>query len=195
MTLGSVGGWTIRFVLAVGTAALVLAGCGGGEEETVSAEEVAAEGAELVPFGLESAGFADSAAIPVRYTCDGDDLSPPLAWSDPPGGTASFALLVDDPDAPGGAFTHWIAWGFAGETGEHAEGSPAPSEGENGFGGNGYRGPCPPPGDGPHRYVFRLFALDAELDLADGASKGAFQDALRGSVLGVAELVGTYERR
>ncbi len=187
-------GWRLSFVPALATVVLALAACGGGEEQTVSPEEIAAEGVELIMFDLTSTAFAESQAIPVGHTCDGDDRAPPLAWSDPPEGTASFALLVDDPDAPGGTFTHWIAWGFGGETREHAEGSAAPFEGQNGFGNSGYGGPCPPRGDGPHRYVFRLFALDSELELSNGAGKAAFQDALEGKVLATAELVGIYER-
>lgn len=193
-TQGLVRGWRISFVPALATVVLALAACGGSEEQTVSPQEVSAEGVELVMFDLTSTAFDESEVIPAQHTCDGDDRSPPLDWSDPPAGTASFALLVDDPDAPGGTFTHWIAWGFGGETREHVEGSAAPFEGKNGFGNSEYGGPCPPRGDGPHRYVFRLFALDSELELSGGAGKSAFQDALEGKVLGTAELVGIYER-
>jgi Raf kinase inhibitor-like YbhB/YbcL family protein len=188
-------GWRTWLAAALGTAVLALSGCGGGDEETVRPEQLAAEGVELIVFELSSTAFDDSTEIPVRYTCDGEDLSPPLAWADAPAGTAALALLVDDPDAPGGTFTHWLAWGLDASAGEHAEGSRAPVEGKNGFGSTGYRGPCPPRGDGPHRYVFRLFALDSELELSDGADKKAFQEALQGRVLGTAELVGSYARR
>jgi len=104
------------------------------------------------------------------------------------------ALVVDDPDAPGGVFTHWTAWGLDPGAGGLGEGEPAPGEGQNDFGTTGYRGPCPPPGHGRHRYVFRLYALDAELDLGVGAAKDELEQAIEGHVLTTAELVGTYER-
>jgi Raf kinase inhibitor-like YbhB/YbcL family protein len=143
---------------------------------------------------LTSSAFEREAAIAQRYTCEGDDVSPPLAWSGLPGGTRSLALIVDDPDAPGGSFTHWIAWGIDPAPGGLREGEGAPIEGRNDFGQTGYRGPCPPPGHGPHRYVFRLHALDRELDLEPGAGKAALEQAIAGRALGTAELIGTYER-
>lgn len=146
------------------------------------------------PFSLSSDAFAHGQPIPVRHTCEGDDLSPPLAWTDAPLGTRSFALIVDDPDAPGGTFTHWLAWGIDPGTRGLGEGEAAPLEGRNDFGGRGYRGPCPPPGHDPHRYSFRLAALDAELDLTAGAGTGEVERALDGHALAVAELVGTFGR-
>lgn len=111
-----------------------------------------------------------------------------------PEGTRSLALVVDDPDAPGGVFTHWTAWRLDPAANGLGEGEPAPGEGQNDFGTTGYRGPCPPPGHGRHRYVFRLYALDAELDLGVGAAKDELEQAIEGHVLTTAELVGTYER-
>jgi Raf kinase inhibitor-like YbhB/YbcL family protein len=143
---------------------------------------------------LTSSAFDDGAAIPQRYTCEGDDLSPPLAWSGLPEGTRSLALIVDDPDAPSGTFTHWLAWGLDPASGGLREGEAAPVEGRNDFGQSGYRGPCPPPGHAPHRYFFRLHALDGELDLEPGESKAALEQAVAGRSLVVAELMGTYER-
>ena len=122
-------------------------------------------------------------------------MSPPLAWTNPPDGTRSLALVVDDPDAPRGTFTHWLAWGLDPDAGALGEGETPPSEGQNDFGTTGYRGPCPPPGHGPHRYFFRLHALDSELDIPAGAGKQEVQRALEGQALAVAELVGTYERQ
>ena len=145
-------------------------------------------------FALESSGFEHAHAIPSRHSCEGDDLSPPLRWPNIPGGTRSLALIVDDPDAPGGVFTHWVAWGLDPGAEGLGEGEAAEREGRNDFGTVGYRGPCPPPGHGRHRYVFRLYALDAELELDSGATKGALEDAIEGHVLTTAELVGTYER-
>jgi Raf kinase inhibitor-like YbhB/YbcL family protein len=143
---------------------------------------------------LTSTAFADGAAIPVKHTCDGDDVSPPLSWSSLPEGTRSLALIVHDTDAPSGDFTHWVAWNIDPEPGGLGEGTPAPSEGVNGFGDTGYNGPCPPPGHGPHRYFHDLHALDSEIDLEPGASREQLETALDGHVLAVVQLVGTFER-
>jgi Raf kinase inhibitor-like YbhB/YbcL family protein len=145
-------------------------------------------------FALESSAFENAQAIPGRHSCEGEDVSPPLRWTDVPEGARSLALIVDDPDAPAGVFTHWVAWGLdpAGEG--LGEGEPAPREGRNDFGTTGYRGPCPPPGHGRHRYVFRLYALDTELEVPAGGAKAELQQAMEGHVLTTAEFVGTYER-
>jgi Raf kinase inhibitor-like YbhB/YbcL family protein len=103
-------------------------------------------------------------------------------------------LIVDDPDAPGGSFTHWLAWAIEPLAGGLAEGQTAPTEGRNDFGVVGYRGPCPPPGHGVHRYFFRLFALDTDLDLAAGSSRQELERAIETHALAVAELIGTSER-
>ncbi len=145
-------------------------------------------------FALESSAFDHAQAIPERYTCDGEDLSPPLRWTNVPEQARSLALLVDDPDAPSGVFTHWVAWGLDPGAGGLGEGEAAPSEGRNDFGTAGYRGPCPPRGHGRHRYVFRLYALDSELELESGAGKSALEQAIEGRVVMTAELVGTFER-
>jgi hypothetical protein len=145
-------------------------------------------------FALESSAFENAQAIPSRHSCEGEDLSPPLRWSNVPEGTRSLALVVDDPDAPDGVFTHWIAWGLDPGADGLGEGEAAPGEGQNDFGTTGYRGPCPPPGHGRHRYVFRIYALDAEPELAAGAAKDELEQAIEGHVLTTAELVGTYER-
>jgi Raf kinase inhibitor-like YbhB/YbcL family protein len=145
-------------------------------------------------LNLSSEAFDYGEQIPRRHACDGDDLSPPLAWSAVPEGTRSLALICDDPDAPSGTFTHWVAWGLDPSSEGLGEGEGAPAEGRGDFGTAGYRGPCPPPGHGPHRYFFRLFALDAVPDVDPGADRDALERALEGHVLGTAELVGTYER-
>jgi Raf kinase inhibitor-like YbhB/YbcL family protein len=145
-------------------------------------------------FRLTSEAFRDGGAIPRRHTCDGEDVSPPLAWTAPPAQTRSLALVVDDPDVPGGTFTHWLGWGIDPAAGGLAEGEAASVEGRCDFGETGYRGPCPPKGHGPHRYFFRLHALETELDLGPGASKEEVERALAGRALATAELVGTYER-
>ena len=148
----------------------------------------------MAEFSLESSAFGNAEAIPSRHSCEGEDISPPLRWSNVPEGTQSLALIVDDPDAPGGVFTHWLAWGLDPAAADLGEGEPAPREGRNDFGTTGYRGPCPPTGHGRHRYAFRLYAVDAQVALAAGAAKSELEQAIDGHVLTTAELVGTYER-
>jgi Raf kinase inhibitor-like YbhB/YbcL family protein len=148
----------------------------------------------MAELAFESSAFQNAQAIQDRHTCEGEDHSPPLRWTNVPEGTRSLALVVDDPDAPGGVFTHWIAGGLDPAADGRGEGEPAPSEGQNDFGTTGYRGPCPPPGHGRHRYVFRLYALDTALELGAGAAKAELEQAIEGHVLTTAELVGTYER-
>jgi Raf kinase inhibitor-like YbhB/YbcL family protein len=145
-------------------------------------------------FGLESTAFEHAPAIPTRHTCEGEDLSPPLRWTNLPDGTRSLALVVDDPDAPDGVFEHWVAWGLDPDAGGLGEGETVPGEGRNDFGTSGYRGPCPPPGHGRHRYLFRLYALDTGLELDAAAAKADLEQAIEGHVLTTADLVGTYER-
>ena len=148
---------------------------------------------------ITSAAFRDGERIPKRFTADGEDLSPPLRWIDPPAGTRSFAIVCEDPDAPSGLFVHWVAWNIAADQRELKEGvSPSAEasgirQGRNGFGNAGYGGPKPPPGK-PHRYRFRLFALDAPLELGPGASRAELDHSIEGHVLGSGTLVGTYQR-
>ncbi|MCI0656047.1 MAG: YbhB/YbcL family Raf kinase inhibitor-like protein, partial [Acidobacteria bacterium] len=125
---------------------------------------------------IESAAFAPEVTIPSRHTCDGEDLSPPLTWADPPEGTKSFALISDDPDAPGGTWVHWVVWNIPASSRGLAQGVPTSAQWADGtrqgitdFRRVGYGGPCPP--SGTHRYFFHLYALDAMLDLASGASR------------------------
>ena len=148
----------------------------------------------MTEFALESSAFDHAGAIPGRHTCEGEDVSPPLRWTNVPEGSRSLVLVVDDPDAPGGVFAHWLAWGLDPAADGLSEGERPPSEGANDFGTAGYRGPCPPPGHGRHRYVFRLYALDTELELSAGSGKAQIEQAFEGHVLMTAELVGTYER-
>jgi len=143
---------------------------------------------------LSSSAFAAGRPIPRRYSCAGEDLSPPLAWRAVPAGAVSLALIVDDPDAPGRTFTHWLAWGINPDDGGLGEGERARREGRNDFREIGYRGPCPPRGHGPHRYFFRLYALAREPAVSPGGSRKQLERALKDNILAVAELVGTYER-
>jgi Raf kinase inhibitor-like YbhB/YbcL family protein len=145
-------------------------------------------------FELTSSAFEQGQPIPRKHACDGENVSPQLAWSAPPDGTRSLALIVHDPDAPSGDFTHWVGWGIDAESSDLEEGAAPPAEGANARGEDTYMGPCPPPGHGPHRYVHELFALDIELDLERGSSREELEDAIDGHVLGGTELVGTYER-
>jgi hypothetical protein len=159
-----------------------------------------------MPDGLTFTGvpFDPGHPVPTEYTCEGEDVSPPLAWNRVPSGTRSVALIVDDPDAPGQTFTHWVLFNLppthtqlvrdVNVRADFGEADPSPVEGANDFGDTGYGGPCPPPGDGPHRYVFRLYALDTVLDLGPGASKAQVTDAMDGHVLDETEWIGTYER-
>jgi len=145
-------------------------------------------------FGLSSDAFGQGEEIPRRHACDGEDVSPALSWRDPPAGTRSLALIVEDPDAPRGTFTHWLAWNIEPVAGGLGEDESAAAEGRNDFGISGWSGPCPPPGHGPHRYFFRLHALDARLDVGFRAGRRELDRALAGHVLGAAELMGIYER-
>jgi Raf kinase inhibitor-like YbhB/YbcL family protein len=150
---------------------------------------------------LSSAEFRHGEAIPARHTCDADNLSPALAWTRIPVETRSFALICDDPDAPRGTWLHWLLYGLAAEAAELGRGVPRHPElpsgarqGINDSGNVGYDGPCPPPGK-PHRYFFRLYALDIVLNLPPGINRADLEDAMRGHVLAVGTLMGTYERR
>jgi Raf kinase inhibitor-like YbhB/YbcL family protein len=168
--------------------------CGGGNEP---GSGDGTTGAPAVRMGLESSAFAEGEPIPEEHTCDGANTSPPLVWSDLPEGARSVAIRVDDPDAPGGTFTHWLGWDLDPGAGGLEAGQAAPVEGANDTGESGYSGPCPPSEDGPHRYVFHVYALDlAELglDAGVGVDAGALQAAIAGHVLAKGEYTGTYER-
>ena len=148
-------------------------------------------------FTLTSPEIAPDGVYPVERTCDGDDASPELQWKNPPAGTRSFTLILDDPDAPGGTFTHWTLFNIpATVAGLAANKAEAGTPGENDFQRNGYGGPCPPKDHGPHRYYFKLYALDVEsLPLQKGAAKSEIVEALQGHILGTAELMARYERQ
>jgi Raf kinase inhibitor-like YbhB/YbcL family protein len=137
----------------------------------------------VAAFALTSPAFHAGGTIPARFTCDGANGRPPLRWTKLPSGTKALALRMTDPDAPGGTFVHWTAWGRKALT----------TSGKNTFGKVGYGGPCPPSGPA-HRYVFRLYALRSPLPLRRGASPAAFTRALKGRVLAKATLVGRYRR-
>lgn len=150
-------------------------------------------------FSLKAQAFTDESAIPSRFTCDGLNLSPQLAWSGAPAGAKSFVLIVDDPDAPGGTFVHWVFFDVSAKTEALPEGPTAAKlgvAGINDFGKSAYGGPCPPKGRGAHRYFFKLSALDVPgLGLAVGASLIQVNQKMAGHVLATATLMGRYERR
>ncbi len=150
---------------------------------------------------LSSTAFKEGAAIPAKHTCDAKDVSPPLKWTGVPAGTKSLALIVDDPDAPVGTWVHWVLYDLPATTTELAEDVPksqtvagGAKQGVNDFRRLGYGGPCPPPGK-PHRYFFKLYALDAVLDLKPGLTKKDIERAMEKHILAQAQLMGTYQRK
>ncbi len=158
-------------------------------------------GGTAMAFELRSPAFSAGGDIPVVHTCDGPDRSPVLRWSDPPAGAKAFALIMDDPDAPGGTWVHWVLYGVPAAAREFPEGVAARetvqgvgTQGVNDFRKVGYGGPCPPPGPA-HRYSFRLYALDAELKLPPRVTKADLLKAMEGHVLGHADLAGRYKRK
>jgi Raf kinase inhibitor-like YbhB/YbcL family protein len=147
-------------------------------------------------MSLSSALFADDTMIPTRSTCDGEDVSPPLTWDGVPSGAAELALTMEDPDAPGGTFVHWVLWDIPASTHELDEGVVPDGlcQGTNGFGKTAYGGPCPPKGDKAHRYAFTIYALSSRVSLAEGASIDDLRSMIDGNVLAQARLVGRYGR-
>lgn len=174
-------GVATKLIIAVGLAALLI-GAGG------------------VTMELKSQAFAAGEMIPAKYTCDGQDISPPLSWSDPPAGTIEFALISDDPDAPVGTWVHWVMWNIPASASALDENLPKTAsllngtkQGTTDFRRIGYGGPCPP--SGTHRYYFKLYALDTALNLPASTTKKDLEKAIQGHILGQAELMGTYRRR
>jgi Raf kinase inhibitor-like YbhB/YbcL family protein len=153
----------------------------------------------LMSIKLSSGAFDDGGLVPVKYTCDGEDISPSLSWSELPDGTRSLALIMDDPDAPAGTWVHWILYDLPpysvrlDENMARTEDVPGGgSQGNNSWNRLGYGGPCPP--SGTHRYIFRLYALDSALDLGPGAEKADLVQAMEGHVLDRGQLLGLYSR-
>lgn len=149
---------------------------------------------------ITSTAFEDGGLIPARYTCDGADISPPLRWETVPEGTKTIALICDDPDAPMGTWVHWVLFNLPAETRELAEKIPPDStlpnqalQGTSDFGRIGYGGPCPP--SGTHRYFFKIYALDTQIELAAGANKRQLLKAMEGHILAQGQLIGKYKRQ
>jgi len=149
---------------------------------------------------LTSAAFQEGKPIPVQYTCDGTNISPPLAWAGVPGGTKSLALIVDDPDAPGRTWVHWVVYqvspdlmGLPEGLVNYSNAGGIGTAGKNDFNKLGYGGPCPPKGK-PHRYFFKLYALDTDLELQQGTTKTQLEATMQGHILAQGQLMGTYGR-
>jgi len=149
---------------------------------------------------LKSSAFETGGIIPKKHTCDGPDVSPPLSWSDVPGGTKSLALIADDPDAPMGTWVHWVAWNIPPNARALEEDAPkrdtlpnGMKQGTTDFRSIGYGGPCPP--SGIHRYFFKLYALDTTLNLPPSTTKKDLEKAMQGHMLKQAELMGKYARK
>jgi Raf kinase inhibitor-like protein, YbhB/YbcL family len=171
----------MRKAIIVGASAILLA----------AMASFAAGGAKMK---VTSSAFQQGANIPSKFSCDGSNASPPLQISDVPAEAKSLVLIVDDPDAPSGLFTHWAVWNISPQTRAIAEGSaPKGVHGTNDFGKSGYGSPCPP--SGAHRYYFKIFALDRDLDLPVGAKRGQLDAAMKGHVVGQGELMGRYSRK
>ncbi len=191
--MGTMGnGWTTLRALG----GVILAGAA----IVLAAAQPSSGKLEVQVMKLTSSAFAEGKPIPIQYTCDGAAVSPPLVWSEIPAHTRSFALICDDPDAPGGTWVHWVIYGLPDTARELSERTATTEQlpdgarqGLNDFRRVGYGGPCPPPGT-PHRYFFKLYALDADLPLKPRATKAALLRAMEGHVLGAAQLMGTYQR-
>lgn len=195
-----------RMALLLLLAALTFASSGCGLAPTTPAPagptdtpEATEKGGPKVALELTSDAFAQNEAIPRKYSCDGEDVSPPLSWSDPPEGTESFVLICDDPDAPAGTWVHWVLFNIPADERALPEAIPAKDKlddgslhGSNSWKRRDYGGPCPP--SGTHRYFFKLYALDTALELRAGAAKKQVLGAMEGHILAQAELMGTYSR-
>lgn len=192
--------------LGAGTVLPGLAGCvstfGGSETET-GGETAGGTTVDSGGMSLSSSAFEAGRPVPTRYTCDGANESPPLSVAGVPDGTVSLSLVVDDPDAPGDPYVHWLVWNLPPDVGDVPAGVPASErvdsldgavQGTNSSGDVGYTGPCPPKSDGAHTYRFTLYALEQDLDLDPGAKRPALAEAMADAVVARTRLTGTYDR-
>jgi Raf kinase inhibitor-like YbhB/YbcL family protein len=186
-------------LLSVLALLFIASGCTGTEEKAVQKEEGKDEQA-MVTIQMTSPVFKEGETIPEKYTCEGDDLSPPLAWSQLPEQTKSVALVCEDPDAPRGMWVHWVFYGLPPDSTSLPEAVPADTvlttqakQGKNSWGRIGYGGPCPPPGPA-HRYFFKLYALDIETTLPQGATRKDLLQAMEGHIVAEGQLMGRYKR-
>ncbi|WP_208023506.1 YbhB/YbcL family Raf kinase inhibitor-like protein [Halorussus pelagicus] len=191
-----------------GTGAMPASGTRDGQETTTGEQATTTEGEQTTTedggeFALSTDAWENGETIPTRYTCDGENVSPPLSISNPPEGTEAFALVMDDPDAPSPPFVHWLLWNVPADARELPEGLPASEtlddlggavQGANGTEELGYVGPCPPEGDPRHTYLFSLYALDAPLELDPGAEYQQVVDAVLQNAIARSQYVGQYAR-
>lgn len=181
-------------VAAVVTSGMLgmLAACG---DDAPAAESRPTTEEDEMSLAVTSPAFGEGETVPQQYTCDGADVAPPLELSGVPSESAELALIMEDPDAPGGTFVHWVLWGVDGSVTSFPEGGVPDGavHGRTSFGRDRYGGPCPPPGD-PHRYIFTVYALSASPDLAPGASADELRTAIEGSTLAEGSLTGMYGR-
>jgi hypothetical protein len=194
MMCGKLHAKVLRAVILMMMAAALLCSCRGTDETGTTGREDA-----KMAITVTSTAFEDGGTIPVRYTCDGGNVSPPLSWSGGPDGVESVALICDDPDAPRGTFVHWVLFNLPPTTTsldvdvsreELIPGSPR--QGKNSAGKIGYTGPCPP--SGTHRYYFKVYALDTVLEVAPGITKEELVDAMEGHIVAQGQLMGRYSR-
>lgn len=180
-----------RKYLWIGVMAAFLASLGSACNPSV---ETVKDDESLGSIQVASSAFAFGEMIPARYTCDGENLSPPLVWSGIPQDAKSVALIMDDPDAPAGTWVHWVLYDIPPKLEGLDEGSGETGvDGVNSWNNTGYGGPCPPPGN-PHRYYFKLYALDTELYLQAGTPKADIEKAMQGHILAEGQLMGKYGR-
>jgi Raf kinase inhibitor-like YbhB/YbcL family protein len=173
-----------------------VASCGAADQASNRTENGPVENTTLMKLDLTSEAFVEGQAIPAQYTCDGANRAPALRWNNPPEGTKSLALVVDDPDAPSGTFRHWGAYDIPADTRSIAAGQSVGSPAVNDFGKSGYGGPCPPPGHGPHHYHFKLFALDVgKLGVGTNAKIADVENEATNHAIARGELIGTYDRK
>lgn len=174
-------------LLLIVTAAVVLGACGRADSPAIP------KGGVEMSIQLTSSAFQDGERIPVQYTCDGANISPSLTWAEIPPAARSLALIVSDPDAPSGDWTHWVLFDLEPRLPGLPEGTQIGISGKNNFGKQGWGGPCPPAGKA-HRYIFRLYALDTMLGLKAGAARKDMEQAMQGHILAQGELMGMYGR-
>ncbi len=189
----------VAFVLLL-IVSVVLFGCKGKQEGSQQQTQEAVPQPEKQAFVVHSTAFDEGGWIPKKYTCEGENVSPEIVWQNPPEGTQSFALICDDPDAPMKVWVHWVIWGIPKDATSLKEAIPTEPtlddgslQGKNDFGKIGYGGPCPPPGK-PHRYFFKLYALDTIPQLEPGATKDELLKAIDGHILGQCQTMGKYQR-
>jgi len=176
--------------------AILFCGC----KEKKKENKLPEQGDEKMAITVTSSAFEQGGMIPAEYTCDGENISPPLKWDDVPAGTKSIALISDDPDAPAGTWVHWIMWNIPPDLSQLSENIPhdkvlpdGSTQGITDFQRPGYGGPCPP--SGTHRYYFKIYALDTKLDLQSSATKADLLKAIHGHILAQGELMGKYKRK